>query len=151
MLLSIVLFSFLKTIKQPCKVFLLIIQSKSGLTLFEQGFYDVNIELFQGVFDATNILFKESFKSLNTLRSIEYENKTLMLTESDLLYSVIIGDKYDKSAIRSLREITNLFEVSFYTKIKNLNNNHKEVVFQSFTLKDLPEILKRKILLLESV
>ena len=150
-LVSIILFSFLKTFKRPSRVFYLMIQTKNGHKMLEKTFSntDFNTELFSGVFSAMNVLFKESFGSDKNLRSIEFENKNLLLVVSENLYSLLVTDRYDSTLRRNLIEISNLFEVSYYNKIMNylktdLNETDKQVDGDK-----LPEVLKQKILNLD--
>ena len=153
MLLSIALFAFLKTFKQPYKIYLLLIQSKDGQNILEKSFFnfELNTDFLSGVFNAVNVLFKESFKSsTNFLRSIEYENKTLILSESELFYCIAIADRYDKVLRKTLLEISNLFEVSYYNKIKQLTKSDKTMNPFKLKLSDLPVILQQKIFSLES-
>ncbi len=152
MIASIALFTFLKTFKHPYQIYLLVIQSKDGHTLFEKSFsnFEFNTEYLSGVFGATNVLFKESFKSsTDFLHSIEYENKTLILAESDFFYCIAVVDRYDKLLKTNINEISNLFEVAYYSKIKQLPNytqGQKEVKVQ---MSDLPAVLQNKIFALE--
>ena len=148
LLISIFLFSYLKTFKQPAKIFFLLIQTKTGHTLLEKHFLDsdLNTDLFSGAFNAMNVLFKESFGSDSGLRSLEYENKNVLLSASENLYSFIVTDRYDSSVRKSLIEISNLFEVSYYSRISNmskLDNTNKSI---KVDLNQLPEVIKQKIL-----
>ena len=153
MLLSIALFAFLKTFKQPYKIYLLLIQSKDGQNILEKSFFnfELNTDFLSGVFNAVNVLFKESFKSsTNFLRSIEYENKTLILSESELFYCIAIADHYDNLLRKSLLEISNLFEVSYYNRIKQLTKSDESMNHFKLNVSDLPVILQQKIFSLES-
>ena len=151
MLGSIPLFSFLKSNKHPYTLFAVFIQTKHGQTLFEQVFsnFELKTEFLSGVFYATNVLFKESFKSSTFLRSIEYENKTLILTESKQFFCIAVTDRYDNNLRKSLIEISNLFEVSYYQKINQILNAEPNAIQFNFSITDLPAILKQKIISLE--
>ena len=153
MLASIALFTFLKSFKQPYKIFVLLIQTKNGQTLVEKEFSDfkLNTDFFSGVFKATKILFKESFKSsTDFLRSIEYENKTLILCESESFYSIAISDRYDKNIRNILLDITNMFEVTYYHRLKKLDLSEQKMNSFNLNISDLPIILQQKINSLDS-
>lgn len=146
-LVSIALFSYLKTFKRPSRVFYLMIQTKNGHKMLERTFSDPNFntELFSGVFGAMNVLFKESFGSDKNLRSIEYENKNVLLVVTENLYTLLVTDRYDSTLRRALIEISNLVEVSYYNRIlKYLATDINEIDIQLDSEK-LPEVLKQKI------
>lgn len=150
-LASIILFSFLKTIKRPPHVYFLLIQTKNGHVLLEKTFSkpNINTELFSGAFNAMSVLFKEGFGSDKNLRSIEYENKNLLLAVSENLYTLLVTDRYSSSQRRSLIEISNLFEVSFYNKIMKFSTLESSEQVPKFEFDTLPEVLKQRISYLE--
>lgn len=142
---SIPLSSFLKSINQPCNVHAILIQGKNGEIFLERVFsnFELNTEFLSGVFNATKVLFKESFKSsTDYLRSFEYENKTLILSESELFYCIAVTDRYDDNLRKALIEISNLFEVSFYQKITTSNLNMPPF---KVSISELPSILRQKV------
>lgn len=152
---SIFLFSYLSSFKSPTKVFFLFIQTKAGKTILEKHFEndlmpELNTELYSGVFTTMNLLLKESFRSDSFLRSIEFENKTLILTESENLYCVIVTDHFDRSLRKNLLEISNLFEVLYYNKLTLLSKEDNSGEFSKLKIENLPDVLKQKILMLQS-
>lgn len=146
MLVSIILFTFLKSFKQPCTIYLLLVLSKHGETLFKQSFsnFEFNAEFLSGVFKTISVLFTESFKSSTKfIRSIEYENKTLILYEARSFYCVAVVDRYDNLIRANVNEIANLFEVS------NLFKSRQDRTTVKVNLSDLPRVLQYKISALE--
>ncbi|OLS26446.1 MAG: hypothetical protein HeimC3_09960 [Candidatus Heimdallarchaeota archaeon LC_3] len=139
-LFSIFLLTYLSSVTTPLMVYHLIVFTPTGMPVYSRGYLEINQALVTGLLSGIMTMFKEVFDidSESNLKSIDHGDKKLLISKTDNLIGVLLINHVESLAVDKLKEITEMFEVTFHQTLEK--EPHNMAAFR-----ELPPLLESKL------